>query len=139
MAETIRKVQYYYTTVSNKPGEGARVLGPIRDAGVNLLAFHAFPSAKKSQVDFVPENAAAFRAAAQQAKIKLSGPKTAFLVEGDDRIGAIFDLLRKLGAANVNVTAIDAVRAGAGRYGALIWVKPADVAKAAELLGASSL
>jgi hypothetical protein len=137
MAELIRKVDYYYTTVSDKPGEGARVLGAIRDAGVNLLAFHAFPRAKKSQVDFVPENGAALKAAAQQTKIKLSGPKTVFLVEGDDRIGAIFDLLRKLGAANVNVTAIDAVRAGAGRYGALIWVKPAGVAKAAGALGAS--
>lgn len=137
MAELIRKVDYYYTTVSDKPGEGARVLGAIRDAGVNLLAFHAFPRAKKSQVDLVPENAAALKAAAQQAKIKLSAPKTAFLVEGDDRIGAIFDMLRKLGAASVNVTAIDAVRAGAGRYGALIWVKPADVAKAAGALGAS--
>lgn len=137
MAELIRKVEYYYTTVSNKPGEGAKVLGAIRDAGVNLLAFHAFPSAKKSQVDFVPENGAAFKAAAERAKIKLSGPKTVFLVEGDDRIGAIFDLLRKLGAAGVNVTAIDAVRAGAGRYGALVWVKPADVSKAAGVLGAT--
>lgn len=135
MAETIRKVEYYYTTVSDKPGEGARVLGALRDAGVNLLAFHAFPSAKKSQVDFVPENAAVFKAAAQQAKIKVTGPKTAFLVEGDDRIGAIFDLLRRLGAAGVNVTAIDGVRAGAGRYGSLFWVKPADVSKAAAALG----
>lgn len=135
MAEMIRKVEYYYTTVSDKPGEGARVLGAIRDAGINLLAFHAFPSAKKSQVDFVPENAAAFKAAAQQAKIKLSGPKTAFLVEGDDRVGAVAGIMQKLGAAKVNVTAIDAVRAGAGRFGALLWVKPQDVAKAAAALG----
>lgn len=135
MAETIRNVEYYYTTVADKPGEGARVLGALRDAGVNLLAFHAFPSAKKAQLDFVPENASAFKTAAQQAQIKVTGPKTAFLAEGDDRVGAIFEILRKLGAAGVNVTAIDAVRAGGGRYGALLWVKPADVSKAAGALG----
>lgn len=135
MAETIRKVEYFYTTVADKPGEGARVLGALRDAGVNLLAFHAFPSAKKAQLDFVPENASAFKTAAQQAQIKVTGPRTAFLAEGDDRVGAIFVILQTLGAAGVNVTAIDAVRAGAGRYGALFWVKPADVSRAAGALG----
>lgn len=136
MTEVIRRVDYYYTTVSDKPGEGARVLGAIRDAGVNLLAFHAFPSARKSQVDFVPENAEALKAAAARAGIKLSGKKTAFLVEGDDRVGAVAGIMQKLGAAKVNVRAIDAVRAGGGRFGALFWVKPEDVSKAAAALGA---
>jgi hypothetical protein len=35
------------------------------------------------------------------------------------------------------MTALDAVTAGAGRYGAMFWVKPRDVAKAARILGAS--
>ncbi len=47
MADTIRQVDYYYATVPDKPGEGARVAGVLRDAGVNLLAFHAFPSARR--------------------------------------------------------------------------------------------
>jgi len=54
MADTIRRVSYYYTTISDKPGEGARLLETLRERGVNLLAFHAFPSARKAQVDFVP-------------------------------------------------------------------------------------
>src|SRR5205809_5800798 len=37
------------STVADKPGEGARVLARLRDAGVNLAAFHAFPSARKSR------------------------------------------------------------------------------------------
>src|SRR5216117_2808326 len=90
MADTIRKVNYYYTTAPDKPGEGARLLQALRNAGVNLLAFHAFPSARKSQADFVPADASAFEAAAKAAKIKLSKPKTAFVVEGDDRVGAVF-------------------------------------------------
>jgi hypothetical protein len=44
---------------------------------------------------------------------------------------------RKLAEAKINVTAIDAVCAGAGRYGAILWVAPRDVSKAAKLLGAA--
>ena len=36
------------------------------------------------------------------------------------------------------VTAADAVCAGAGRYGAILWVKPRDVKKAAAVLGVMS-
>jgi prephenate dehydratase len=136
MAETIRKVSYYYTTIPDKPGEGARLLEALRGAGVNLLAFHAFPSARKAQVDFVPADAAAFTAAAKSAKIRLSRPKTAFLVEGDDRVGALAEVLGKLAGARINVTAVTALCAGMGRYGAILWVKPRDAGKAAAALGA---
>jgi hypothetical protein len=136
MAETVRRVDYFYITVPNKPGEGARALGVLRDAGVNLTAFSGFPQGRGAQLDFVPADAAAFRAAARKAKWKVTGPKRAFLVEGDDRVGAGADLLGKLADAKINVTAIDAVCAGAGRYGVILWVAPRDVARATKVLGA---
>jgi hypothetical protein len=135
MADTIRKVNYYYTTAPDKAGEGARLLGVLRAAGVNLLAFHAFPSARKSQLDLVAADTMALEAAAKAAKIKLSKPKTAFLLDGDDRVGALAGTLARLGAAKVNVTAVTGVCAGMGRYGAILWVKPRDVSKAAAALG----
>ncbi len=136
MPDTIRRVDYYYVMAPDKPGEGARILSALRDAGVSLLAVHAFPSARKSQIDFVPADAVAFLAAAKNAKLKLSKPKTVFLIEGDDRVGALAPTLSRLGDAKINVTAVTAVRTGPGRYGALLWVKPKDVRKAAETLGA---
>jgi hypothetical protein len=136
MPDTIRKVDYYYVTAPDKPGEGAKLFGKLRDAGVNLLAIHAFPSARRSQIDVVPSDAMAFLAAAKAAKLKVSKPKTVFLIEGDDRVGAMADVLSRLGRAGVNVIATSAVRTGTGRYGALLWVKPKDVTKAAETLGA---
>jgi hypothetical protein len=136
MADTIRKVSYFYTTISDKPGGGARLLESMRSSGVNLLAFHAFPTARKAQVDFVPADAGLFTAAAKGAKIKLSKPKTAFLIDGDDRVGALAGILSRLGAAKVNVTAVTGVCAGMGRYGALLWVKQAAANKAAAALGA---
>ncbi len=135
MADMIRKVSYYYTTAPDKAGEGARLLRVLKDARVNLLAFHGFPSARKSQLDVVPADGTALTAAAQAAKIKLSKPKTAFLIDGDDRVGALVDTMGKLGAAKINVTAVTAVSAGMGRYGAILWVKPRDVNKAAATLG----
>jgi len=65
MAETVRKVDYFYIETPNKPGEGARVLGVLRDAGVNLLAFTGFPSGRKVQIDFIPEDTVAFKTAAK--------------------------------------------------------------------------
>ncbi len=44
--------------------------------------------------------------------------------------------LQKLADAGINVTAADAVAAGKGRYGMLLWVKPRDYAQAARVLGA---
>jgi hypothetical protein len=137
MADTVQRVEYFYVMVPNKPGEGVRYLAALKDAGINLLAFSGFPEGRGSQLDFVPADAAAFRQFARSAKWKVTGPKRAFLIAGDDRAGAIADVHAKLAAANVNVTAIDAVCGGSGRYGAILWVAPRDVSKAAKLLGAT--
>ncbi len=136
MADTVKRVEYFYVTVPNKPGEGARHLVALKDAGINLLAFSGFPEGRGSQLDFVPADSAAFRRFARAAKWKLTGPKRAFLIAGDDRVGAVADVHSRLAEANINVTAIDAVCGGGGRYGAILWVGPRDISKAAKLLGA---
>ena len=135
MAADVRKVDYYYAVVPDKPGEGARILSALASAGVNLLAFCGFPDARKAQLDFVPDNAAAFVRAARTAGLKLSIRKTAFLIQAKDRPGAVAAIMTKLANAKINVTAIQAACAGAGRYGALLWVKPADLRRAARALG----
>ena len=137
MADTVRLVEYFYVMAPQKPGVGAALLAELRQAGVNLLAFTGFPSGRGAQVDFVPEDGAAFRAVAKKAKWKVTGPKRALLVMGDDRPGVIAEFMQRLADAKINVTAIDALCAGSGRYGAILWVAPRDVTKAARTLGAS--
>ncbi len=134
--ETVRKVSYCYAITSNKPGEGARLLDTLRAAGVNLLVVHGFPSARKAQIDLVAPDAAALAAAAKAAKVKLSRPKAAFLIEGDDELGAVAGVMDRLAAVKIGVTALTAVCAGAGRYGAILWVAPRDVKRAAAALRA---
>jgi hypothetical protein len=137
MAETVRKIDYYYVSVSDKPGEASRILSLLQEAGVNLLGFSGFPEgARKAQLDFLPEDPAAFAKAARKAGLKPSKKKTGFMIQGEDRPGAVAGLLAKLAGAGVNVTSIQAVAAGAGLYCGILWVKTADVRKAAKLLGA---
>lgn len=136
MADAVRLVDYYYITLGDRPGEGVQALRVLRAAGVNLAAIHAFPAARRAQVDLVPLDAQALKAAAKTAKWKLTGPKKAFLIEGDDRPGALVDCFSRLAGAKINVTAVSATAAGAGRFGAILWVKPRDVKKAAQALGA---
>lgn len=135
MADTIRQVDYFYVQVPHKAGEGARMLRALKDAAVNLLAFTGFPSGRRAQLDFIPVDAAAFKKAARAAGWKLTGPKRAFLISGDDRVGAIADIIGQLADAKINVIAVDAVGAN-GRFGAVLWVEPRNVKKAAQVLGA---
>ena len=74
---------------------------------------------------------------ARKAKWKVTGPKVAFLIAGDDRTGAMADIYERLAAAKINIVASDAVVAGAGRFGAILWVEPRDVARTAKVLGAA--
>jgi hypothetical protein len=137
MADTVQRVDYYYVTVPDVPGEGQRILSALKASGVNLSAFLGFPvEGGQAQLDLVPEDPAALTAAAEQAGLTLSEAKRAFLIQGDDRVGAVADAMEKLAAANVNVTAAAAAAAGSGRYGMLLWVPPADYDKAAAALGA---
>jgi len=136
MADVIRKVSYFAMDVADKPGEAARVLTALSRAGVNLLAFSGFPRGRRAQLDFIPEDVELFRKALSTAKLKVQSKKTGFLVQGDDRPGAVAEALQKLADAAINVTAVDGVSAGAGRWGAILWVKPQSVVKAAKVLQA---
>lgn len=135
MADTIRLVDYFYIVTTDKPGEGARTLQHLKDAGVNLAVLYAFPAGRRMQVDFVPASGEGFKVAAKAAKWKVVGPKKALVIEGEDRVGALTDYFAKLGDAKINVTATSAIVAGAGRFGAILWVKPRDVKRAAKALG----
>ncbi len=135
MASQIRQVDYFYTMVPDKPGEGARVLAGLREAGVNLEVFSGFPEGRKGQLDFVPSDAQAFVKAGKKLGLSLSKKKTGFLIQGEDQPGAAAAVMEKLGAAGINVVSMQAICSGEGRFGAVLWVNSADVRRAAKALG----
>lgn len=137
MADRVRKANYCYLVVANRAGHGQAVLRALKDADVDLIAFSAFPAkAGKSQIDLVADNLGGIRKAAREHGWKLSKPKRGFVVDGPDRRGAVHRHVKKLGDAKINVTAADAVCAGNGRYGMILWVKAKDYNRAARALGA---
>jgi hypothetical protein len=135
MADLVRTAQYFKVQIADKPGELAGVLAPLHESGLNLLAVHAFPRNRRTQVDVVPEDPTAFKNLAKVHRWKMQGPKVCLLVDGDDRAGALADLTELLSSAKINMTAVTGLAAGQGRCGAILWVKPRDVKKAAKILG----
>ena len=95
MADTVQRVDYFHVQGPNKPGEGARYLAALQEAGINLVAFSGFPEGRGSQLDFVPADAAAFRGFARRSRWKITGPKRAFLLGGEDRVGVITACVRR--------------------------------------------
>ncbi len=138
MADRVKKINYCYIKVPNRAGQGDNALGVLRDAGVNLLAHSGFPiGGRKAQLDFVPEDMVAFRRVARANDWRVSKVKKAFLITGNDRVGAAHRHFQKLADAGINITAADAMAAGKGRYGMILWVKPKSYARAARVLKAT--
>jgi hypothetical protein len=137
MADNIRRVDYFYFELADKPGEGSRLLGKLAEGGVQLQFFVAFPvGGGKSQLTVVPEKPELFLAAAKKAGLTHSGRKECFLVQGVDRVGAARDAFMRLADANVNCVASSGVVAPGGTFGLGLFVKQGDVAAAAKALGA---
>ena len=136
MPDEIRRIDYYDVMVPDKPGEAARILTALETAGVNLIAFSGFPQgARKAQLDFMAADGAGLKKAARAAGLTLGAKKTGFMMQGEDHPGAAAAIARKLAEAGINLTSMQIVCAGAGRFGGLFWVKPADVRKAGKVLG----
>ena len=136
--DTIRKVGYYSILVPNTPGQTFRVLQTLVSAGINLLACNGFPRGRRAQIDVVPDDSLKFSRAAKKAGLAFTPKRTGFLMQGDDRPGALAEHLNKLAIARINVTAVEALSPGGGRWAAILWVKAPDVGRAGRVLRARS-
>jgi hypothetical protein len=135
MAFNIRRVDYFYLTVKDEPGEAYKVLSVLARLGINLMAVTAVPfGPMNTQLTIFPEDTARLRNEAQKSGLKLEGPQPALLVQGDDKLGALVEVHSKLYAANVNIYASSGVADGKGHYGYIIYVRPDDYEKAVAAL-----
>jgi predicted amino acid-binding ACT domain protein len=129
------RIDYFPVTVDDRPGEGAKISAELKRRGINLLALHGFPTDKgKAQIDLVPEDSSALTSVARELGWTLGQKKTAFLIQGDDRVGAVAEIHDRLAQGGISLVAESAVSAGSGRYGCILWVDPKDVEKTATAL-----
>lgn len=139
MSYRASKVNYCYLVVPSRSGAAANILAALKAAGLNLLAFSGFPVGKgKAQLDLVAARLTPIQKLAKTQGWKLSRPKKGFMIQGEDGVGAGEAPLAALAAKHINIVAADAVAAGGGRFGMLLWVKPKDYERAAKALGIGS-
>jgi hypothetical protein len=135
MTCSISRVEYFNTTIKDRPGEAYKFLSQLALLRINLLAFTATPvSAADTQLTIFPENPKFLKNEASRAGLYLEGPYPALLVQCDDRLGALADIHLHIYEADVNVKSASGVTDGRGAFGYIIHVDPEDFEKAAEAL-----
>lgn len=137
MAATVKSVPYFYTRIEASPGQAYRLLAQLAQEDINLLAFSAVPFGPNFiELTIFPELESNLMQAARSLNWELSEAQHAFLVQGDDKLGALAGVHEKLFAADVDIYASTGVTDGQGHYGYVIYVKNQDVEKAAKALEA---
>lgn len=136
MYYNINRVDYFYTTVKDQPGEAYKLLSALADLGVNLLAFNAIPlGSAGAQLSLFPEDSSMLTTIAKKAGIVLEGPNPALLIQGDDNVGVLAEIHQKLFNADINVYSANCVTTGKGTFGYLVYLRPDEYDRALEALG----
>jgi hypothetical protein len=136
MADQARVVYSYSTSVPDEPGQAFKVLATLVSAGINLLGCSGTQSEGRARIDVVPDDAGAFAGLVKHAGLAFQRQKAGFLIQGDDRPGALADNLARLAETGINVGGVQGLAAGAGRWSAIVWIADSDLEAAARALGA---
>lgn len=135
MSIRIRKAEYYYANIKDEPGEAYKLLNLLGETGINILAFTAIPTGPDhAQLTIFPESSSNLEMTCKKANIALVGPYSAFIVQGDDELGALASIHVKLFNARVNIYASNGVADGKGSFGYVIYVRPEEIERAAKAL-----
>ncbi|HZO98090.1 MAG TPA: hypothetical protein VFB42_12035 [Gaiellaceae bacterium] len=136
VAFTIRPVDYYYANIRDVPGAAYELLAQLADLGVNLLAFTAVPTGPNTvQFAIFPEEPARLVAQARDANLALEGPHHALLVRGDDELGALATVHKRLIDAGVDIYASSGVTGDRGAFGYVVYVREDQFERAVVALG----
>lgn len=135
MALSVRTVEYFYTRIRDEPRKAYEVLERLASEEINLLAFSAVPFGPNYvELTIFPDNSENLLNLAKRVGWTFTGPQHACLVQGDDRLGALADIHKRLMDAGVKIYASSGITGGEGHYGYVIYVKEEDHQTAAKAL-----
>jgi hypothetical protein len=124
MAYSIQGTEYYRGTIPVGPGEAYEFLSTLAELGVNLEAFTAVPSGPDHvQLTLFAEDPSRLGAESARAGLALDGPHPAILVRGDDELGALAEVHRRLADASIAIYASSGMATGTGSFGYLVYVR----------------
>lgn len=140
MALNVRNVEYFYIRIEDSREKAYEILAQLASEEVSLLAFSAIPFGPNHvELTIFPDRSDTFILLAKRLGWIVTGPQHAFLVQGDDHLGALADIQRMLLEADVQIYASSGVTDGKGGYGYVIYFKEEDHDRAARALGAVTL
>jgi hypothetical protein len=140
MALNVRNAEYFYIRIENSRERAYELLAHLASEEVSLLAFSAVPFGPNFvELTIFPDRSDVFIQLAKKLGWVVVGPQHAFLVQGDDHLGALADIQRMLLEGDVEIYASSGVTDGSGRFGYVIYFKEADHERAARVLGAVTL
>ena len=89
----------------------------------------------RTQLVIYPLNSTWLGELARHEGLRLVGPHHAFIVHGDDELGALVGIHQKLCDAEINVSSSNGITDGRGGYRYIMHVHPGDYDRAKEVLG----
>jgi hypothetical protein len=127
MALSVRTLEYFYIRVADEPGKAYELLAKLAAEEINLLAFSAVPYGHGHvELTVFPDSSARLIRVADMLRWSLTGPQHACLIQGDDHLGALAEIQKKLLDAGVSIYASSGITDGTGHYGYVIYFKEGD-------------
>ena len=135
MSYDIKIAKYYIAEVEGHAGEGAKLFFLVASFGISLLAYKAITlDTMRTAFALFPNNEIKMTEGAKRVGLKIDGPRTALIIKGDDKSGALADIFEKLSKADINVRESSGIADINGSYGVILYLERDDCEKAAAIL-----
>lgn len=129
MPVTVKNVVVWRKEVAHEPGQLARTLQPLAEAGADLHVVMGYAEGERGIVELCSIAGKRATDAARQAGL-VPSPKPTLLVEGDNRPGLGFEIANAVAERGVSISFIVAQVVG-DRYSAILGFHDEDDAKKA--------
>lgn len=132
----INRATYFKIAADHKPGKLASITATLMEENVSMHGLWGHGLSKtEAQVIAIPHDKKKFKSVAEKAEWVLH-EGVCFHIEGQDKTGALVDLLQKIAEEGINLMALDSISMD-GHFGCYIWAEDEDSETLAQLLGLS--
>ena len=133
----ITTVTYFTIYLDNKTGQLATISATLLENDVALHGIWGFGTALgAAQVTCIPVDPSQFKNVAKNKQWNMK-EGSCFYLHGQDKTGALVDVLNKIAEQNIFIVALDALAVD-GQFGCYLWSSDDDHTELAQVLGLKS-